>query len=148
MKPVEKWTEEQVLRHKSRKQIYAIIKRSPGLTFSEIMVKSNLPKTTFYHHMSMLLRRGIIKEVKVAQYKKYYTRSFSNNKIVRLPPIQVKIMLVMDENKYTIQRDIVKKSGIPQPTVSRHLKILQSESWIIKRFLKESGLFGYRPVRR
>ncbi len=112
---------------KRRDEILGVIRKRPGVTFREITRELNVGVGTLQYHLKRLEREGEVFSKKIGG-RRYLFPSEMRELAQKL------LMAVSTENKRKVimtllggpltQTDIIKKTGMSQPSVSYHLKSL------------------------
>lgn len=149
----------------TRKKIYRLIEKNPGLNLSTIaeMLHMNVPLVDY--HTRYFEKHELITVVKEERFKRYYIKGAvgvtEQNLFEALRrDIPLKIVLYLLKNPYAKHYDIFPALGISKSTLSYHLKKLvhkgivkvhvQGEDWtyvIINEKEVVRFLLHYRPSR-
>jgi len=73
-------SKENILKLETREKIYRLISKNPGMHFSEISRKLNIPKTTLLYHLNNLEKLDLIKQISKQGYKRIYISNKLSNR--------------------------------------------------------------------
>jgi predicted transcriptional regulator len=113
----------------TRRRIYDLIVKNPGLHLSKISELLNMRISLVEYHVIFLERNKIISSVKETGFVRYYIAGESgikDKKILSLlrREIPLKIVLILLKFPYTKHKDLLKYFDIAPSTLSYHLKNL------------------------
>ncbi|UCH71459.1 MAG: winged helix-turn-helix transcriptional regulator [Thermoplasmatales archaeon] len=116
-----------VLYLEKRRKIYNFILKCPGIHFSDLSRKLNIPKTTLSHHIKYLKKHNLIVEKKLKKYFRYYV-SYSVSRedkelfdcIRKKIPRNILLLFLID--LCLTRQDISRELEIHPNTVAYHLK--------------------------
>ncbi|MGD0994522.1 MAG: winged helix-turn-helix transcriptional regulator [Candidatus Bathyarchaeia archaeon] len=119
---------DEILENERRSNIYATIKKNPGLHVRQLQRILGIPLSSLQYHLNYMARRHVILEEKSEHYTRYYSKPLEaeDKKVLsvlrqkRLREI-VMIILVSKKAKYHF---IVQTLKLPSSTVSFYLKHL------------------------
>ena len=66
-----------IIKLETRRGLYKLISKNPGLHLQEICRRTNIPNTTLRYHLNFLKKNGLITE----KSEDYYNRYYISNKI-------------------------------------------------------------------
>jgi predicted transcriptional regulator len=118
-----------ILELESRKKIYSILKKNPGLHLSKIAKILNLRVSLVEYHLHYLEKHSLIKSDKHTGYKRYFisgeTESVQkkNFSIIRQKNL-LKIVLLLLKQKQANHKELLSQLEISPATLSYHLKRL------------------------
>ncbi len=143
MDPIEKLTKEQIMEHKTRKEIMKAIYKRPGITYTEIRNEvGGIPQGSISWHLKVMMEKKMIKFIMAGVNKKFYTWEFKGKGLNSLTPKEEIIMEIIKTNNNPTQKEIVTKSGFTQPTVSRITRKMRSKK-LIKVVWNDNPILGH-----
>jgi predicted transcriptional regulator len=111
---------EKVLDNFIRGRVFGHISENPGLRFTELKRKLNLPNGTLTYHLRTLEREGMIKSVVNGTYRVFFPGSYRIPKdFVKLSKAQRMILNVIREQPGISQKKITAETGLSRTTVNR-----------------------------
>ena len=131
----------------TRKKIYDIIFKNPGLHASKIAELLNIKSQLVDYHLLYLERNDLITIEKKKGYKRCFIKgliSYEDKKILSLlrQEIPLKIVLFLLKYPYSRHKDIVKAFDLSSPRFSYHLKKLVKTGIVI--FSASDEKTGYK----
>jgi predicted transcriptional regulator len=118
-----------LLELKTRRKIYNLIIKNPGLHLSKIAYLCNMRVSLVEYHLTYMEKSGVISSAKYKGYKRYYIKGKIGREdkkflsILRQEiPLRVTLFLLKEENAQ--HKDILKNVNISASTLSYHLKKL------------------------
>ena len=130
-------SKEEVLKLKTRRQIYSYILKHPGLHEREISRQINIPLGTVDYHLFFLKKRGLVIDRSDGRYTRYYitgkigTRDKKIIAVLRQSVLRKVIMFLL-LNPDSFHREICDHLGLAPSTISFHLSRL-ADLYIINR---------------
>lgn len=111
----------------TRRDIFELIKSSPGVHFREISRRLDIPMGVVEYHINYLLKRDMIVARKEGRYKRYYTEGKVGSRDKKVlaflrKEIPRAILMHLMLNPGARHRDIKSDLGIGGSTLSFHLK--------------------------
>lgn len=134
--------QEEVLTNDTRVRIFEYVLQNPGVTFSEINRGLGVSNGTIDYHIRILLKNKMIKEKKTGKFRRFYPFFATSDDEIYLTRMQEEIFECIQQNKDITQRDIHNRTNIPQPTISRNIKVLLEAKKVMFHF--ENGLKTFR----
>ena len=129
--------------------ILELVSKNPGISFSEIMRQTGLKNGVLSHHLSKIEGSGKIliqRSPRVARVYPCGTEEQEAQLIKSLRnPTMKKIIMSLFEGDLTF-KDITKKAGKSQGTVSIYLKDLTEQNIITRRLQENDLIFGLADV--
>lgn len=124
----------EILKLKSRKKIYEIVKKHAGCHFLEITRQSKFSKGTTSYHLGYLVKNGLIYEIKDGNNTVYFPREFKieNHKLLillRQKSIR-EILLFILTHKNCEHSEIVEFVKLAPSTITWHLNKLEQDKII------------------
>jgi predicted transcriptional regulator len=139
----------EILELETRRKIYELITKNPGLHFSKIADMLHLRLSLVEYHLLYLEKNKIIISVKEKGYKRYYVEGtkigVEDKKILSLlrQEIPLRIVLFLIKNANSKHRDILKYVDCAPSTLSYHLKKLVTNGIIaIKNNFGKEGVYN------
>jgi len=124
----------EILKLKSRKRIYEVVKKHAGSHFLEIVRQSKFSKGTTSYNLGYLVKNGLIYEVKDGNNKVYFPKEFKieNHKLlILLRQKSIRdILLYILLHKNCEHSEIVKFVKLSPSTITWHLSRLEQEKVI------------------
>ena len=120
----------EILELETRRKIYNLIARNPGLHFSKIADMLSLRLSLAEYHLLYLEKNKIVISVKEKGYKRYYMEGskigVEDKKILSLlrQEIPLRVVLFLLKHANSKHRDILKSLDCAPSTLSYHLKKL------------------------
>ena len=143
--------ERNILKFKTRQEIYDFINNNPGLHFRELSRRMNIPRTTFRHHLRYLKKMGLINEKKEGKYKRIYLSkkmSTQEKQILNLIrqeiPCKIFIYLLFSYAFSTVE--LSRELEIPRATALYHLKKLSDMGIIEEAEYSNGFVYPFRGV--
>ncbi|MHA2290336.1 MAG: hypothetical protein ACXABG_16235, partial [Promethearchaeota archaeon] len=141
-----KFTKNDVLKNKKRKQIYEFVRKNPGVYFNTIVKDLKLNKPVIVWHINMLLRFDFIKREEFEHHEIYFDSSLSGKdrkfRYFASKEESKKIMDFLKVNDYGITKThLVKSLGMHHNTVTKYLKSLEDFNMIIKKKVDKRILY-------
>jgi len=119
-----------ILKLKSRKEIYDFIKKNPGLKVRELSRKLDIPKTTLLYHIRYLEKIELVNEKKVGKSKLVYASKEIGKKEKEL------LEIIRDENTCKIFIYLCFSITFSTVEISKELKVNHNTaSYHIKKLL-------------
>ena len=120
---------DQILELETRRQIYELILKNPGLHFSEISRKLNIPKTTLTFHLDNLEKHGLIASIYEDKNSRFFVKQNFGNLEKKLIPILRKetprnIILYIGWATCASQSELSRELEKSNKTIEKHLKKL------------------------
>ncbi|MFW3146300.1 MAG: winged helix-turn-helix transcriptional regulator [Thermoplasmatota archaeon] len=111
----------------TRREIFELIKSSPGVHFREISRRLDIPMGVVEYHINFLLKRDMIVARKEGRYKRYYTEGKVGSRDKKVlaflrKDIPRAILMYLMLNPGARHRDIKSELDIGGSTLSFHLK--------------------------
>lgn len=116
-----------VLDHFVRGQIYGYIMSHPGEHYNGIKQALKVNNGTLSHHLRTLEMQGYLKSQRDGTYKRFYPTGtkLPRRKGIQLSDLQMEIVDAIRQIPGLTQKDIAKREGITQQSVSYNLKLLE-----------------------
>jgi predicted transcriptional regulator len=116
-----------LLDHFVRGQIYGYIMSHPGEHYNHIKFKLEVTNGTLSHHLRALEFQGYIKSQRDGTYKRFYPTDMKipRTKGIQLSDLQIGIVDAIRQSPGISQKDIAKREGISQQSVSYNLSLLE-----------------------
>ena len=116
-----------LLDHFVRGQIYGYIMSHPGEHYNHIKQKLDVTNGTLSHHLRALEFQGFIKSQRDGTYKRFYPTEMKipRTKGIKLSDLQLGIVDAIRQSPGLSQKDIAKREGISQQSVSYNLSLLE-----------------------
>jgi predicted transcriptional regulator/chitodextrinase len=120
-----KLKKEEILDDFTRGKIYGYILANPGDSYNSIKKALKLSDGSFYHHIHILEKEGIIKSARDGTYRRFYPSGMRipSNK-GSLKSSQLLIIQKIQEHPGISQKDIAALLGVSSPTINYHIKEL------------------------
>lgn len=130
---------DEILILETRKEIYNVIVRFPGLHLREISRRLNMPASLAEYHLQELEDNNVVISIRESGYKRYYPHpniAERDERITELQPkerkilgilrqkIPLKITLFLLETKHATHSEISESLGISPSKLSYHLNKL------------------------
>ena len=118
---------DELLEHFVRGQIYGRIMSHPGEHYNHIKAKLGVTNGTLSHHLRTLELQGYIKSHRDGTYKRFYPTGMKipRKKGIQLSDLQIGIVDAIRQSPGISQKEIAKREGISQQSVSYNLAILE-----------------------
>ncbi len=116
---------DKVLDHETRGMIRGYVIANPGDHFNAIKKALDLKNGTLAHHLSILEREDFVKSVRDGKYRRFFPFGAQVTDGGRLTKIEMLILEFLEEEPGRTQKDISKRIGISQPSVSFHVNRLK-----------------------
>ena len=121
--------EDQILELETRRQLYEFILKNPGLHFSEISRKLNIPKTTLTFHLNTLEKHGLITSIYEEENSRFFVKHDFGNLEKKLIHILRKetprnIILYIGWATCASQAELSRELEKSNKTIEKHLKKL------------------------
>ena len=135
---------DKILKLETRKQIYELISKNPGLHLSEISRKLNIPRTTLTFHLNNLKKRGLIASIFEDKNSRFFVKHNFGNLEKKLIHILRKenprnIVLYIGWRVSASQAELSRELELAPKTIEKHLKKLL-EFGIIEPAPVENGV--------
>jgi predicted transcriptional regulator len=116
-----------LLDHFVRGQIYGYIMSHPGEHYNHIKFKLEVTNGTLSHHLRALEFQGYIKSQRDGTYKRFYPTDMKipRTKGIQLSDLQICIVDAIRQSPGISQKEIAKREGISQQSVSYNLSLLE-----------------------
>ena len=131
----------ELLELETRRKIYDLVSRNPGLHLSKIAELLKMRISLVEYHLLFLEKHQVVRGVKETGYTRYYIEGAlgtSDKKILSLLrqeiPLRVILFLLKDDNSQ--HKDILKNVDVSPSTLSYHLKKMMDYGIIVS--LRES----------
>jgi DNA-binding MarR family transcriptional regulator len=117
---------EDVLDHFVRGQIYGYIMSHPGEHYNGIKQALKVNNGTLSHHLKTLEMQGYLKSQRDGTYKRFYPvgTKIPRSKGIQMSDLQIEIVDAIRQIPGITQKEIAKREGITQQSVSYNLRIL------------------------
>jgi len=140
-----------ILELNTRRKIYNIVAKNPGLHLSRIAEILNMRISLAEYHLVYLEKNQVVVTVKEPGYSRYYIKGevgTENKKILALlrQEIPLKIVLFLLNNINSQHRDILKNIDVAPSTLSYHLRKLMKNGIVAVQTYGEGK--GYSIVNR
>lgn len=115
-----------LLDHFVRGQIYGYIQSHPGEHYNHIKQALEVTNGTLSHHLRALEMQGFIRSHRDGTYKRFYPTDMKvpRTKGIQLSDLQITIVDAIRQSPGISQKEIAKREGISQQTVSYNLSVL------------------------
>jgi len=132
----------EILELEKRREIYAVIKKNPGLNISKIAEKLNMRVSLLVYHLTYLERYEIVTCVKDGWFKYYYAKEDLGSKDRQILALLrkekfLKIVLLILKNPNSAHKDLLPNIDVKRSTLSYYLDKL-----VKKRIITESSEEG------
>ncbi|MBU0636465.1 winged helix-turn-helix transcriptional regulator [Candidatus Micrarchaeota archaeon] len=123
-----RFDENQPLELDTRKKLYTIIEKSPGLHFREIQRRSGIAVGSLQYHLDYLQKRGFLTLQKEGKFVRYYamrTRKIIEDKGIMALLRQEQprhILLFLLQRRFATNERIAQAVNLSQSTTSAYLK--------------------------
>lgn len=141
-----KFTKKDVLKNKTRAQIYNFVLSNPGVYFNTIVKKLNINKSVIVWHINMLVRFEFITREEFENHEIYFDSSLNakNRKFRYFTSKEEsrKIMKYLRENDYGITKThLTMNLGMHHNTITKYLKNLEDYNMVIKKKVAKRTLY-------
>jgi predicted transcriptional regulator len=141
-----KFTKMDVLKNKTRTQIYNFILNNPGVYFNTIVRKLKINKPVIVWHINMLVRFEFITREEFENHEIYFDSNLSarNRKFRYFASKEEsrKIMKYLKDNDYGITKThLTMNLGMHHNTVTKYLKNLEDYNMVIKKKVAKRTLY-------
>jgi predicted transcriptional regulator len=134
-----RFDENQPLELETRKRLYKIIEKSPGLHFREIQRRSGIAVGSLQYHLDYLQKHDFLVSQKEGKFVRYY--AMRTKKIVEDKPLMAllrqeqprHILLFLLQRKFATNERIAEEVQLSQSTTSAYLKKMVETGAIQKR---------------
>lgn len=134
-----RFDENQPLELETRKRLYKIIEKSPGLHFREIQRRSRIAVGSLQYHLDYLQKHDFLTMQKEGKFVRYY--AMRTKKIVEDKPLMAllrqeqprHILLFLLQRKFATNERIAEEVQLSQSTTSAYLKKMAETGAIQKR---------------
>jgi len=118
---------DEMLDHFVRGQIYGYIMSHPGEHYNHIKAKLDVTNGTLSHHLRALEFQGYIKSQRDGTYKRFYPTDMKipRTKGIKLSDLQLGIIDAVRQCPGLSQKEIARREGLSQQTVSYNLSVLK-----------------------
>jgi len=118
---------DEMLDHFVRGQIYGYIMSHPGEHYNHIKSKLDVTNGTLSHHLRALEFQGYIKSQRDGTYKRFYPTDMKipRTKGIKLSDLQLGIIDAVRQSPGLSQKEIARREGLSQQTVSYNLSVLE-----------------------
>lgn len=118
---------DEMLDHFVRGQIYGYIMSHPGEHYNHIKNKLEVTNGTLSHHLRALEFQGYIKSQRDGTYKRFYPTDMKipRTKGIQLSDLQIGIVDAIRQSPGISQKEIAKREGISQQSISYNLTLLE-----------------------
>lgn len=122
------WPDNEPLELDTRKKLYGVIEKSPGLHFREIQRRSGLAVGALQYHLDFLQKKGFVSFQKEGKFVRYY--AMRTKKTVENKPLMAllrqeqprHILLFLLQRKFATNERIAQAINLSQSTTSTYLK--------------------------
>lgn len=129
---------EKVLQNVNRREIYEVIKKNPGITYSDLKSQLSVKNGTLSHHLTKLERVGLIVSRKLGIYRRFYPAEGGHAP----PEIEDKIKRLLMENPGMSQSGIASALNVTRQVINYHInKLLKKGQVIIRRNGRSSKIY-------
>jgi predicted transcriptional regulator len=114
----------------TRRRIYELIRKSPGIHFRELQRKLGIAVGNLQYHLDRLEELGLIESVRENGYKRYYatTLRFSDEEKKIMSALRVRteklILIYLLINPFAKERELSKALNLSPSTISWHISKL------------------------
>jgi predicted transcriptional regulator len=114
----------------TRRRIYELIRKSPGIHFRELQKKLGIAVGNLQYHLDRLEELGLIESVRENGYKRYYatTLRFSDEEKKIMSALRVRteklILIYLLINPFAKERELSKALNLSPSTISWHISKL------------------------
>jgi len=120
---------DELLELETRRKIYDLVSRNPGLHLSKIAELLKMRISLVEYHLLFLEKHKVIRGVKESGYTRYYiegTIGTSDKKILSIlrQEVPLRITLFLLKNDNSLHKEILKNVDVSPSTLSYHLKKL------------------------
>ncbi|MFO8108911.1 MAG: winged helix-turn-helix transcriptional regulator [Thermoplasmata archaeon] len=136
----------------TRKGIYDIIRKKPGIHFQGIKKQLDMATGTLEHHLNHLVERGVITSKKDRYYKRYFPRDIDRKDKIILSsarqknPRRISVYLLLHPR--ATHGEIMEELGIKPSTLSFYLKELLSKGIVQKKKQGRESLYWLTDEER
>jgi len=140
-----------LLELETRRKIYDLVSRNPGLHLSKIAEISKMRISLVEYHLIFLERKNIINPVKEGGYTRYYVKGkigTADKKVLSLlrREIPLRIVLFLLKNTSAKHKEILQNFNVAPSTLSYHLKnLVGNEILNLQSFGDEKGYTLINP---
>jgi predicted transcriptional regulator len=115
-----------LLDHFVRGQIYGFIQSHPGEHYNHIKQALDVTNGTLSHHLRALEIQGFVRSQRDGTYKRFYPTDMKvpRTKGIQLSDLQIAIVDAIRQSPGISQKEIARREGISQQTVSYNLSVL------------------------
>jgi len=130
--------EEKILRNPYRQEIYEVIKKNPGITYSDLKSQLSVKNGTLSHHLMKLEKAGLIVSRKLGIYRRFYPAVGG-----RSPrEIEEEIKRLLMEHPGMSQSGIASALNVTRQVINYHInKLLKKGQVIIRRSGRSSKIY-------
>ncbi|RLF68055.1 MAG: hypothetical protein DRN40_08005 [Thermoplasmata archaeon] len=130
--------EEKILRNPNRQEIYEVIKKNPGITYSDLKSQLSVKNGTLSHHLTKLEKAGLIVSRKLGIYRRFYPAVGG-----RSPrEIEEEIKRLLMEHPGMSQSGIASALNVTRQVINYHInKLLKKRQVIIRRSGRSSKIY-------
>lgn len=140
--------EHEALALESRRRIYSIIAKNPGLHFRELQRRTSIAIGALQYHTDFLKKSHLIRAEKDGKFVRFFPirekQLEENNKLLPLLRHDSlrKIIIFLLTKKTATNKLISQKTGMAPSTVSWHLNSLLTQNIVVKKTRGRKSLFS------
>lgn len=140
-----------VLDLETRRDIYNLIEKNPGLHLSKIANLLSMRTSHVEYHLLFLEKNELIKSEKEKGYKRYFIKGQVGVRdkryfIMLRQKTVLHILLVLLKNEGMKHKEILDEVDVSASTLSYHLKkLVKKDLLYVKRYGDDKGYYVYNP---
>jgi predicted transcriptional regulator len=122
-----------ILYNENRRVIFEAIRSNPGIYFNELCRITDINRGTLKHHLMVLELNGRITTLRTSGPVWYFENNGYYNRLEKTvlhylrEPVTRKSLEIVSSHPRITQKELAESLGISEPSVSRHMKVLEEE---------------------
>ncbi len=136
-----------VLELSSRRELFSLVRKCPGIHFREIQRRNKLATGALSYNLQKLIEAGLVRTVRDGEYLRYYAQNVitaDERKVIEVLRRKTlrDIVLCFLENTSCTNKELSLKHGLSPSTISLHLNKLVEENILNKNVTQGKMIYS------
>lgn len=145
---------EEVLEYETRRRVFQLIEREPGLHLRELERRAGIPLSTLRHHVRFLEEHRLVESTEDRNVRRYFATTMVDRvdrgvlSALRQEALRRVLLFVLAEGGSATYQQILAALGAPPSTLAVYLAQLTSRGLLAKRSLGRESRYDALEAER